>query len=104
MSLTEQQKTEFLAALGIWNGGASLNDTLEAQASAGEYIADHDCIVSTHETLAEFTANRGRPQEKKNVGRGKTLYVWRNVQFQKGKPRRTLFLLEFDGISACMIR
>jgi hypothetical protein len=60
--------------------------------------------VTTHENLADFITSRGRPQESKPVANGRTLHVWRNVQFRKGAPRVSLFLLEFDGVSASMIR
>jgi hypothetical protein len=72
MTLTQQQQTEFLAALGVWNG-AALDATIEAQADAGDDIADRADFVATHETLADFTASRGRPQESQPVAYGKTL-------------------------------
>lgn len=103
MTLTQQQQTEFLAALGVWNG-ASLDATIEAQADAGDDIADRADFVATHETLADFIASRGRPQESQPVAYDKTLHVWRGVQFRKGQPRVSLFLLEFDGVAASMIR
>ena len=63
MALTEQQKTEFLAVLGVWNGGASVSDTIEFAADKGDDIANRSDIVTTHETLADFTQSRGRPRK-----------------------------------------
>jgi hypothetical protein len=103
MALTEQQKTEFLAVLGVWNGGASVSDTIEFAADNGDDIANRSDIVTTHETLADFTQSRGRPQEAETVHGGRTPHVGRDVQFRKRQPRRTLFLLEFDGVSASMV-
>jgi len=94
--LTQSQREDFLAAGGYEN---CLSGATREQALEGAQFGDRD-IVTTHETLADFVATRGRPAVIETPAG--TLYAWKNVQMAARKPRGTIFAMFFDGVAVCV--
>ena len=103
MTLSSENKAEFLIGLGVLNhGGATMikgMTTAELQ-SAGDDICDIESIVTTHEVFADFVKTHGQPHHSEMTPGGYQVHEWVNVQFKKGQPRGSLYLMEFNGVSA----
>lgn len=97
MNLTQTQIEDFRIAHAIENC-PDLRDADRAKQLKWADLDDAD-IVQTHETLVEFTASQGKPKQTIEVN-GRQFHIWSGVQMQFGKTRGSLYLMEFDGVSA----
>ena len=97
--LNSTQIETFKMALGKWNAPAYTDRA--ALIDAGDDICGS--IVTTHETLDDHVAARGRKADETVEVDGSTLHIWNGVQVSKGQPRQKVYFMQFDGIAAAMI-
>ncbi len=101
-NLTDTQRDDFIAGLGVSNRIGLNTASREKQIDAGQDLAYRTDVVETHETYADFVKTHGRPARTVQAG-AHELHIWDGVQFGKGKPRGSLYLMEFDsGVSASL--
>jgi hypothetical protein len=102
-TLTTTQREDFIAALGIANSASLAGAGRAAQIEAGRDLAEPEDVVQTHEALGDFSTTHGRPSETVETAAG-PLFVWERVQLATRQPRGTLYLMQFDGVSASLFR
>lgn len=94
MSLTPQNQDLFRAAVELVRNGY-----LGPMPSKAELVENSPVepsnIVQTHESYAEFAETHG--EGTATMFEGRQIHYWRGVQFGKGTPRGTLYLMEFDN-------
>ena len=92
--MTTDRTEEFKIGLALLNG---LDATLprETLIDSGDEMFGR--LVETSETFADFCRNRGKPAASRTTPAGFEIHEWTGVQFRKGQPRGTLYLMEFDG-------
>ena len=85
---------EFKIGLALLNGlDASL--PREKLIDSGDELFGR--MVETSETFADFVKTHGQPRFSRTTPTGLEIHEWTGVQFRKGQPRGTLYLMEFDG-------
>ena len=100
-SLTDNQRDDFIAGLGIFIRFGMASATRTAQIDVGTDVTDRDGVVQTHESLADFVKTHGKPSKTIQAGNNK-LHVWRGIQFGKGSPRGFLYFMDFGSVSASL--
>lgn len=93
MSLTTESQDLFRAAVELVKNGYLGPMPSQAELIENSPVEPSD-IVQTHESYADFAKTHG--EGKATMYEGRQIHYWRGVQFGKGTPRGTLYLMEFD--------
>ncbi len=89
--ITETQNKIFRKAIEALNCGSEIIDEADIIAS--------ELVTVTRDTVADFIAARGNPNESEEFF-GVTLLVWRNVQSRKGARRGDLYVVDYGDARA----
>ena len=98
--LTQADRDLFRRAIGVWNRRDLKDAPAVEQLDAGDDIlSDGDIVIVRNTTAADQLRIHGTPHYLRTF-EGREIISHDDVQFVKGKPRGTLFYMEFDGIAA----
>lgn len=94
--LTHSQIETFKIGLGRSNTSSASWADEAAMIEAGDDIVT-SIVETPQETLNQHVLARRRAADEVYDARGCELHVWRDVQFQKGQPRHTVYYMDFGG-------